>query len=93
MKDVVLGILSDLYEGDCFNILKFSFSFFFYKEFLVIVNKKIVREVKIYVKNMVVVGGIVINVCNVYGVLFWCWNSLLNFIFLKDEFKILRIIN
>lgn len=70
MKDAVLGILSDLHEGDRFNILKFSSSLSFYKKSSVIANKKTVREAKIYVKNMVAAGGTIINACNVYGVLF-----------------------
>lgn len=81
MKDAVLGILSDLHEGDRFNILKFSTRISFYKESSVIANTETVREAKQYVKNMTASGGTVFHACNIYGVLFWRRNSLLNSIF------------
>lgn len=70
MKDAVLGILSDLHEGDRFNILKFSTKISLYKESSVIANKKTVGEAKQYVKNMAASGGTVLNACNLYIMVF-----------------------
>lgn len=57
MKDAVLGILSDLHEGDRFNILKFESDVNFYKPAPVLANKKSLEAAKTYVRSLYSTGG------------------------------------
>jgi Mg-chelatase subunit ChlD len=57
MKQAVLGILSDLHDGDRFNILQFSDKVYYYKDSPVLANLKSVAEAKAYARNMDTIGG------------------------------------
>lgn len=57
MKKAVLSILSDLHDGDRFNILQFSDRVYYYKDSPVLANLVSVAEAKAYVKKMKTIGG------------------------------------
>lgn len=80
MKDAVLGILSDLHEGDRFNILKFESDVNFYKPAPVLANKKSLEAAKTYVRSLYSTGG-KIEIFDSYKIKkYWLYRRLYDFL-------------
>nr|XP_022300432.1 inter-alpha-trypsin inhibitor heavy chain H3-like isoform X2 [Crassostrea virginica] len=71
MKQAVLGILSDLHEGDRFNILRFSDQVYFYSESPVMADRKSIAKAKRFVNKMSTLWGTNINLGMLEGIDFF----------------------